>query len=112
MPTPLPAAAIPTQEQLRVQGVGDQVEGSIQLQQLQSQQHQGGVPGQHAGGGPAGSDSWSLHNLGDWRARAFATNEALVQQQQRELRRLLLQNSSALSPTKKKKGGGGPGSET
>lgn len=88
-------SCIPTQDMLRVQGVGDLVEGAVFLQS-QHQQQRGGT-------------SWSLHKLDDWRARAFATDTGLVQQQQRDLRRLLLQNSTALSPIKKKTGGGGGG---
>lgn len=69
---------LPSATELRVQGVGDIVEGSIALQQR---------------GQPAGQQQWSLDGLGAWRQRAFgatAEGQETLRQQQREMRLALL----------------------
>jgi hypothetical protein len=109
-PPPL-LPTLPTLESLRVLGVNDLVDGTIALQQQrqeqqeqqqqQQQQHQEQQQQQQ-------QQSWSLHNMGSWRAKAFAAEpeRQLVQQQQRDLRRMLIQNSKMTSPTKRAAEGG------
>lgn len=90
-PTPTGAFRPPTAVELRVQGVGDLVEGTIAIQQQQ----------QRADGGRQ-QQQWSLERLDGWRHRAFGATpegQGALRQQQRELRRALLRPSSAQGPT-------------
>ena len=79
----------PTAAELRVQGVGDLVEGTIALQLQQR-----GGNGQET----QPPQQWSLHSMDGWRHRAFgstAEGQEALRQQQREMRRALLRPSSA-----------------
>ena len=113
-----PVPAWPTQAALRVQGVGDLVEGHTALQARQQRGQHGACakPQEHHqqqnphSYPPPSSSSWCMEGLGSWRSRAFAGTEAadLVRQQQREVRRMLLRNSAAEAGA----GSGGTGSSS
>ena len=89
-PTPTGAFRPPTVVELRVQGVGDLVEGTIAIQQ------------QQGGGGGQQQQQWSLERLDGWRHWAFGAKpggQGALRQQQREMRRALLRLSSAQGAT-------------